>query len=195
MPLTTADVRAFATRYRVHAECIAVAAFACVSFVALGVAAKRKLMPARAEQASVSMVESEVSSFRSAFRPAAAGVDVPTLPDSFAIAVSRDERMSLAGELAARAEAAGLRSVRVNFAAPDSSAAPEHPDFFAQQVSVADYGIAIDCAGSFAAVLSFVNQLPSTVAVQRITAVRDKAGSHFHVMLAVFESAQAAQHG
>jgi len=195
MPMTAADLKAFSVRYRTHAECIAVAAFACVAFAALGLAAKRKLAPARAEHASVSMVESEVSSFRSAFKPAPAGQEIPTLADSFAVAVSRDERMSLAGDLASRAESAGLRSVRVNFASPDSAAAPEAPDFFAGTVSVADYGIAIDCGGSFAGVLSFVNQLPASVALQRITAVRDKDGSHFHVMLAVFEAAQAAQHG
>jgi hypothetical protein len=195
MPMTVADVKAFSVRYRVHAECMAVAAIACVVFTGLGLAAKRKLAPARADQASVSMVAGEVSSFQSAFKAAPPGQDVPTLPDSFAVAVARVDRVSLAGDLASRAESAGLRSVRVNFAPPDSAAAPDHPDFFADPVSVADYGIAIDCGGSFAGVLSFVNQLPPSVALQRITAVRDKAGSHFHVMLAVFESAQGAQHG
>ena len=80
MPMTAADLKAFSVRYRTHAECIAVAAFACVAFAALGLAAKRKLAPARAEHASVSMVESEVSSFRSAFKPAPAGQDVARPP-------------------------------------------------------------------------------------------------------------------
>lgn len=196
MPMTVADLKAFSVRYRVHAEAIGVALFACAAFAALGVAAKRKLAPVRADQVSVSMVESEVSSFRSAFRAAPAGQDVPAaLPDSFAVSVVRDDRVSLAGDLSARAEAAGLKDVRVNFAPPDSAAAPSHPDFFATPVAVADYGVAVECGGSFAAVLSFVNQLPPSVALQRITAVRDKAGSHYHVMLAVFESARSAQHG
>ncbi|HEY4217835.1 MAG TPA: hypothetical protein VGM67_11905 [Gemmatimonadaceae bacterium] len=196
MPMTVADLKAFSLRYRVHAECIGVALFAFVAFVGVGVAAKRRLAPVRADQVSVSMVESELSNFRTAFKPEPVGHDVlMALPDSFAISVPRANRVSLAGDLASRAEQVGLRNVRVNFAPPDSSAAPEHPEFFGAPVSVADYGVAVECGGSFAAVLSFVDQLPSSVALQRITAVRDKAGSHFLVMLAVFESAGSAQHG
>ena len=85
--------------------------------------------------------------------------------------------------------------MRVKFAAPDSAAAPDKPDLFASTVAVADYGVSIECEGGFAALLSFVGQLPPSVALQRISVVHDKAGSHFHVMLAVFESAGTAQHG
>lgn len=194
MAMTVADLKALATRYRTHAEIIGVSLFALIVFVMLGAAARRKVSAARADVTSVTATEREISSFRSAFKASSAPEPV-ALPDSFAIAVPRVERVSLAGNLASRAELAGLSNVRVKFTAPDSAAAPEKPDLFASTVAVADYGLSVDGDGGFAQALSFVNQLPPSVAVQRITAVHDKGGSHFHVMLAVFETAEAAQHG
>jgi hypothetical protein len=196
MAMTMTDLKSFSTRYRVHAEAIGVALFAFVVFAGLGIAARRKLAPARTDEAAAAAVDGEISSFRAAFKAAPTSPDVmATLPDSFAIDVPRDDRVSLAGNLASRAELVGLSDVRVKFALPDSSAAPDHPDLFSTTVAVADYSVSIECAGSFASVLSLVNQLPPSVALQRITAVRDKTGSHFRLMLAVFESARAAQHG
>ncbi len=196
MPMTMASVRTFSTRYRVQAECIAVAVLAFVVFVVLGIGARRKLVPVRADLATASIIDREITGFRAAFKPSPTA-DNPnvSLPDSLAISVPRDDRVSLAGDLASRAELVGLSGVRVSFAAPDSATAPEHPALFSATVAVADYGVSVDCSGSFAQVLSFVNQLPPSVALQRITAVRDKFGSHFHVMLAVFEAPTTAQHG
>ena len=195
--MAVAELKALALRYRVHAECIGVAVVALIVFVMLGTAARHKLGPARAEQAKVADIESEIASFRSAFSASTPGGDVSavTLPDSFAVAVSRDTRVALAEHVASRAEQVGLSDVRVRFAPPDSSAAPARPDLFSATVAVADYAIYIDCAGSFASVLSLVNQLPPSVALQRLTAVRDKTGAHFRLILAVFETAGSAQHG
>jgi hypothetical protein len=194
--MTVATLKSFSVRYRVQAECIAVALLAVVVFTSLGVAARRKLAPAQADLAAASAIAGEISGFRAAFKPSPAPDQLAvSLPDSLAVSIPRDDRVSLVGNLASRAELVGLSGVRVSFAAPDSAAAPAQPELFATAVAIADYGVSIDCGGSFAQLLSFVNQLPPSVALQRITAVRDKAGSHFHVMLAVFEAPRAAQHG
>ena len=191
------DLQSLSARYRVHAECVGVACLALLVFVTMGTAARRKLGPARADRAKAAEVEAEIVNFRAAFRQSSPNGNAANaaLPDSIAVVVPRDGRVSLAERLAARAERVGLSDVRVRFAAPDTSAAPAKPTLFSATVAVADYAISVDCAGSFAAVLSLVNDLPPSVALQRITAVREKAGSHFRLTLAVFEAAQATQHG
>jgi len=55
-------------------------------------------------------------------------------------------------------------------------------------VSVADYSLSIECSGGFAAVLTLVNSLPSSVALQRLTGASAKAVTKFRLTLAVFES-------
>jgi hypothetical protein len=119
------------------------------------------------------------------------------VPDSLSVALPRDQRVSLAQQIADRAERTGLSDVRVRFALPDSAAAPDRPDLMGTGVAVADYTLAVECTGGFAAMLSLVNQLPPSVAVQRITAARMKSGVQYHLILAVFEAAAggANQHG
>ena len=195
--MAMADLKSLALRYRTQSECLGVAMFAVIAFTMLGIGARRRVGPARTEQAKIEAVSSEIASFRASFSPdrperAAAA---SSLPDSLTVAVTRDARVALAERVASRAELVGLFDVRVRFAPLDSAPPPTRPDIANPAVAVADYTIAIDCAGSFASVLSLVSHLPPSVALQRLIAVRDKAGPHFRLTLAVFESAGPIQHG
>lgn len=197
MAITKADLQQAARRHRLLSEVIGVALFAIIVYVSIGVSARRRSQPVRAEITKLSSAVAEVSQFRGAFRPSTPEQDVRTyVPDSLSVALPRDQRVSLAQQIADRAERAGLSEVRVKFALPDSAAAPDRPDLMGTSVSVADYTLTVECTGGFAAMLSLVNQLPPSVAVQRITASRTKGGAQYQVILAVFEAAVGAnQHG
>ena len=62
-------------------------------------------------------------------------------------------------------------------------------------IAVADYTMTVDGIGSLGAVLSLINHLPPSVALQRLTATRSKNGAEYHLVLAVFESAGVERHG
>lgn len=199
MAITKADLQQAARRHRLLSEVVGVALLAIVVYVTIGISARRRAEPVRVENTKLSSAVAEVSQFRAAFRPSSPEQDVRMLnvPDSLSIALPRDQRVSLAQQIAARAERAGLSGVRVRFALPDSAAAPDRPDLMGTSVAVADYALTVECTGGFAAMLSLVNQLPPSVAVQRITASRTKTGAQYHLILAVFEAAAGAanQHG
>ena len=195
--ITTAGVSAWMRRNRVQAECIGLALFGTVVFVTLGIAARRRMEPARAEVTRQTSALSEITAFRAAFRPSTPERDsrIGQLPDSLRVAVSRETRVSLAEQIATRAERAGLSDVRVRFALPDSAAAPNRPDLMSTAIGIADYTLAVDCSGGFAAMLSLVNHLPPAVALQRMTAIRTKVGAQYRLILAVFETTASIQHG
>ncbi|MDB4876530.1 MAG: hypothetical protein JWM41_2976 [Gemmatimonadetes bacterium] len=197
MAMTTADLRGMFQRNRVQTECIAVALLATVVFVVLGMALHRRMDPLRLDVGRLNASASEISAFRSAFKPSAGEADLATtsLPESLSVSVPREMRFSLAEDIAARAELSGLSGVRVRFAAPDSTPAPTGPAMSAPAVAVADYTIAVDATGGFAGVLSLVNHLPPSVALQRLSVQRTKTGTQFRLILAVFEAAGSNQHG
>jgi hypothetical protein len=199
MAITKADLQQAARRHRLLSEVIGVALLAIIVYVSLGIVARRRIEPVRAEITKLGSAVAEVSQFRTAFKPSTPEQDVRMLnvPDSLSVALPRDQRVSLAQQIADRAERAGLIDLRVRFTLPDSAAAPDRPDLMSASVAVADYTLSVDCTGDFAAMLSLINHLPPSVAVQRITANRTKGGTQYHLILAVFEVAAsgASQHG
>lgn len=197
MAITKAELQDSARRYRLLSEVVGVTLLAIIVYVSIGISARRRAVPVRAEITKLSSANAEVSQFRSTFKPSTPEQDVVMLnvPDSLSIALPREQRVSLAQQIADRAERAGLSGVRVRFALPDSASPPDRPDLLGQSVAVADYTLSVECAGGFAAVLSLINRLPPSVAVQQITADRGKNGTQYHLVLAVFETAGASRHG
>ncbi len=197
MPTTSADVKRFFGRHRTQSEAVGVALLAAVVALTIGTLARRQGAPLRAEHDRLRRATQELNAFRSSFQPTTPQEDSARLADSLVIGVARDVRFSLAQQVASRAEQSGLRDVRIRFAAADTSAPPQMPDLSEHTVSVADYTVAVDCAGNYSALLEFVRQLPVSVAVQRIAATRAGNGAvEYHVVLAVFESkVEAAAHG
>ncbi|HVX37974.1 MAG TPA: hypothetical protein VHB25_00275 [Gemmatimonadaceae bacterium] len=189
--MTTAELRAAVGRYRMQAQAVGLSLVVLVVAVFLGIGARKQIAPARLTETRLRQSAAEIASFRAAFKPSTPEQEARLmLPDSLAIAVPHDMRMSLAGELATSAQHVGLTDVRVRFANADSAAAPPPtPDFVNRTVSVGDYTIAIDCGGSFGQVLSFVSRVPSSAALQRITATRAAkgAGVRYHLVFAVYE--------
>jgi len=194
MTIDRAHVSLLMRTYRTQILVGSASAIAFVGFIGLGITARRRATAASVELARLASIRSEVSNFRAAFRASRAD-EAWLLSDTTAVSTTRDLRVSLAEEVAARAERAGLASVRVRFTQPDSAAEPPRPDLIRSSIAVANYTITVDAAGSLGAVLLLVNQLPSSVAVQRLTATRAKNGAEYHLVLAVLESAGLEQHG
>lgn len=190
MPTTLARLKTVISRHRRESAGVGVALVVAAVAVAVGVAARDRVAPVVVQRNRLRSTEHDVVVFRSAFRQASLEERAFRFPDSLAVAVSRDTRFSVAQRIAQRAELLGLTEVRVRFAPFDSADAPAVPELSGVHVGLADYSIAIDCRGDFSALLALVDQLPASVALQRLGAERAPAGGavDYHLTLAVFES-------
>jgi hypothetical protein len=188
-----ADIRAWIARHRVQSEVLGLSLLALVVFVTIGLRARKQGEPLRAEQTRLQAASTEIAGFRTAFKSASPEQDlrITQLADSLSVAVPREQRVALAQQIAAEADNAGLSDVRVRFATADSAAAPERPDLVRAPVGVADYSIAVECYGGFSSVLSLINRLPASVAVQRIVGTDVNGRARFQIALAVFEASAA----
>jgi hypothetical protein len=197
MRSSLASVRSSVGRFKVEAQCVALATLAFAVFVALGLAARERVKPSRAQVGSLRQDLADLEQFRAAFRRSASDADAQTalLPDSLAVAVQPELRTTLAHAVASRGELDGLSEVRVKFAPADSGAPSSTPILAGKLVKVADYTMSVDCDGSFSALLSLVNHLPPSVSLRRLAAVRGPASTHFHLTLAVFQPSGSNQHG
>ncbi len=196
--MTLAELRAAMTRHRRQGFVTVLSLVVLAIAVTMGAGAKRQLAPAKITNSRLHQSMNEIDAFRAAFKAAAPVEDARlVLPDSLDVSVPHDLRMSMAGQLATRAERAGLSNVRVRFAPADSAAPPPRPDFLGRTVTVGDYTIALDCEGGFAALLSFVNHVPAATALQRIIASRSAKGVSYHLVFTVLEGDASAdgQHG
>lgn len=169
---------------------------AFVGFTGIGIAARRRAAAASVEMDQLASIRSEVSNFRSVFESSPADdARLQSVGDNTVVSTTHDLRVSLAEQVASRAEHAGLANVRVRFTQADSAAAPPRPELMRSSITIASYTMTVDAAGSLGAVLSLVNQLPASVAVQRLTATRAKNGAEYRLVLAVLESAGVERHG
>jgi hypothetical protein len=195
MPTIT-EIRAAASQHRIQAEGVGVAVLAIVVAVVLGVSAKRSASAMQSELQRLRAASQELSGFRAAFQPGTAAQDSIQLPESMTVAIPRDVRITLAQRIATTAEESGLSDVRVRFASADSTGTPAVPQFSALAPTVANYSMVIDASGRFAPLLSLVNHLPPSVAIQRLQVTRGAGGTAvYQLILAVFESAKQNQHG
>jgi|SRR5579884_3653255 len=204
---TFANMGSRLAKERTVIELVALCVFAGIVFGGLGIAARRRVAPLRAQEQTLKDAMTQVDAFRAAFR--ASGPDEivrMTVPESLVVSTPRDLRVTLAEKIATLAEQSRLTDVRVWFTpGADSAAPPRRPDMVRSPVDIANYILSVDCTGSYGSVLALVRELPPSVALERLTAVAATNGkSQFHLSLAIFESASApslpstdkvAQHG
>lgn len=197
MAAVIGQLRARIVRHRFQSEVIGASLLAFVAFIAVGIRANRAAEPVRLETARLSMASSEVARFRAAFSAGNSEREprATQLADSLGLAIARDNRVTLAQQVAARAESLGLVGVRVKFAPADSAPPPRRPELSHGAVNIADYTLVLDCEGGLAPVLSLLNQLPPSIALQRMTAVKPRGISQFRLTFVVFESAAAPGKG
>lgn len=194
MAVSTAQIKALVARYRLQSEVVGIAALAIIAAVAVGMSARRQAAPLLVEQNRLRGQQQEVTAFRAAFQPATEQEWASRIPDTLAFSVDADARIGLTQTIALRAEASGLRDVRVRIAGADTLGVPagDLPD----GTRLASYTLTIDGSGDFASILALMSRLPMSVAVQRVSAVHGANGlERFGVVLAVYESTGAAQNG
>jgi hypothetical protein len=194
MALSTARIKALVGKYRLQSEVVGISALALVAAVAVGMSARRQAAPLLVEQNRLRGQQQEVTNFRAAFQPATEQEWASRIPDTLAFSVDADSRIGLTQTIALRAEASGLRDVRVRIAGADTIGAPvgDLPD----GTHLAAYTLTVDGSGDFASILALMNRLPMSVTIQRVSAVHGTNGlERFGIVLAVYESTGAAQHG
>jgi hypothetical protein len=184
------QLRALMARHRRESTYVTVALAVLVASVAAGLTARDRIAAADTQRNRLRSIEHDMTTFRAAFRQPSLEERAFRLSDSLAVAVARDARFSVAQRVAQRAEQLGLTDVRVRFAPADSDEAPATPELSGARIAVADYSLGVDCRGDLAALLSLVDQLPPSVALQRLAAERSPVGGavDYHLALAVFES-------
>jgi hypothetical protein len=189
MTETLAQFRAAAARYRAQSTLIGGSIIALLVFVAVGVRVRRAAEPLRAETTRLSAAAAELSEFRAAFVPSTpeGELRLSLLADSLGGAVARDDRMALAQRVAASAEALGLTRVRVRFTPADSITTPAR-SLMNIRTKVADYSLAIDAVGSFSTVLELLGQLPTSIVLERLAAVRALPATQYRLSFAILEA-------
>ncbi|HEY4304046.1 MAG TPA: hypothetical protein VGM82_06245 [Gemmatimonadaceae bacterium] len=194
--ITTARLRALAAKHRREATYVGIALGVFIVSIVGGIAARKRIAPVDVQRNRLRSTEHDISTFRATFRQASLEERAFRFPDSLSVAVSRDARFSIAQGVAQRAEQLGLTDVRVKFAPTDSAEPPASPELSNTHIAVADYAISVDCRGEFSALLSLVNALPPSVALQRIGAERVPISGavDYHLLLAVFESGVDTTH-
>jgi hypothetical protein len=194
MALSGAQIKALVAKYRLQSEVVGIAAIAIVAAVAVGMSARRQAAPLLVERNRLRGQEQEVTNFRAVFQPATEQEWASRIPDTLAFSVDADARIGLTQTIALRAEASGLGDVRVRIGGADTTSAPVGD--LPAGTRLASYTLTIDGTGDFASILALMGRLPMSVAVQRVSAVRGPSGfERFGIVLAVFESTGATQHG
>lgn len=104
-----------------------------------------------------------------------------------ALGVPAEEKFNLVEAVGRLAEAAALRSIRVNaMEAPDSLYLPER-SLPGSRIKPADYVLVVEFAGSFAGVVQFVSSLPPSVLVTRMNAGQRGGMAAYSMVLSVYE--------
>jgi len=198
--VNVAKVRALAVQHRRESAYIGVALAVFVASIAGGVSARNRMPAIEIQRNRLRSIAHDITTFHAAFRQASLEERAFRFPDSLAVAVSRDARFSVAQRVTQRAEQLGLTDVRVRFAPPDSmdpaAEPPTAPELSSMHIAVADYTLAVDCRGDFSTLLSLVDNLPASVALQRLDGDRAPVGGavDYHLTLAVFESGADTTH-
>lgn len=131
-----------------------------------------------------------IADWRRRYVPAAAAESLVwrrTLMEVQGLGVIGDERLSLTRAVSRAAEAAGLRSVRVAVAPPDTTGSEERLSTEGVRRHAASFGLVVECRGSLQAIVNFLGELPPSVAATHLNLVRQDGRARHRLTLAVYE--------
>ncbi|HTR79656.1 MAG TPA: hypothetical protein VMH39_16185 [Gemmatimonadaceae bacterium] len=188
------DRDAFNRWLRLNAQRVQVAAVAIVvlgASVWIGKQSRAHLAPLEKQISDLRAAANELARWRAGFRAPDAREATMLGDDSVAVrsvAVPTGSRMLVAQAVARQAEQAGLTGVRLSFVPPpDSATVPVRGRVGNIPITVAKYAVSLDCSGSFAAALAFVDHLPPTLAMSTLGVVTQTDGVRYHLVLSVYE--------
>ena len=104
-----------------------------------------------------------------------------------ALGVVGDERLSLTQTVTRAAEAAGLRDVRVLIGAADTTGLDTRLSTEGVRRQSAPFGLVVECRGNLQAIVTFLGELPSSVAPTTLSLVRQDGRARHRLSLAVYE--------
>ena len=146
-----------------------------------------------ANRAELRRAEATVATFadwRRRYRPAVAAESIAwrrTLMELQALGVIGDERLALTQAIARAAEIAGLRDVRVHIGAADTTGSDARLSTEGVRRQSAPFGLVVECRGNLQAVVSFLGELPASVAPTTLSLVRQDGRGRHRLSLAVYE--------
>ena len=155
-----------------------------------GLSAARAGAAHRAENAKLQGVLTTFEGWRRQFRPAVAAESIAwrrTMLQLQGLGVVGDERLSLTRALTQAAEAAGLGDVRVWVQGPDTTGSAERLSTEGVLRQSAPFGLSVECRGNLQAVVTFLGELPPSVAPTQLILVRQDGRARHRLTLAVYE--------
>jgi hypothetical protein len=156
----------------------------------IGAKAKAAAAELSAKRAAWEQTSNQLATVQQQFRVPTATESAALLAESSrmgALGVPSEEKFNLVEAVGRLAEAAALRSIRVNaMEAPDSLFLPER-SLPGSRIKSADYVLVVEFAGSFAGAVQFVSSLPPSVLVARMNAGQRGGMAAYSMILSVYE--------
>lgn len=156
----------------------------------IGAKAKTAAAELSAKRAAWEQTSNQLATVQQQFRVPTATESAALLAESSrmgALGVPPEEKFNLVEAVGRLAEAAALRSIRVNaMEAPDSLFLPER-SLPGSRIKSADYVLVVEFAGSFAGAVQFVSSLPPSVLVARMNAGQRGGMAAYSMILSVYE--------
>lgn len=155
-----------------------------------GLAASRVGAARRAELRQADSVLATFADWRRRYRPVVVAESIAwsrTRLEVERLGVVGDERLALTRTLTQAAEAAGLRDVRVRIQSPDTTGSAERLSTEGVVRRAAPFGLSVEGRGSLQAVVSFLGELPPSVAPTDLVLVRQDGRTRHRLTLAVYE--------
>ncbi len=103
------------------------------------------------------------------------------------LGVVGDERLAITQAVARAAEFAGLRDVRVLIQGPDTTGSAERLSTEGVRRQSAPFGLTVECRGNLQALVTFLGELPPSVAPTHLSLARQDGRARHRLTLAVYE--------
>ena len=146
-----------------------------------------------ARRAELKRAEATLATFaewQRRYEPAVAAESISwrrTLMELQALGVIGDERLALAQSVSRAAEASGLRDVKVIIDSPDTTGSDARLSTEGVRRQAAPFGLVVECRGNLQAIVSFLGELPPSVAPTNLNLVRQDGRARHRLLLAVYE--------
>lgn len=128
--------------------------------------------------------------WRRRYEPAVAAESISwrrTLMELQSLGVIGDERLALTRSVARAAEASGLRDVKVIIVSPDTTGSDARLSTEGVRRQTAAFGLVVECRGNLQSIISFLGELPPSVAPTNLNLVRQDGRARHRIILAVYE--------
>ena len=103
------------------------------------------------------------------------------------LGVYGDDRLGMTGTVSRVAEESGLRDVRVLLGPPDTTGVEKRLSTEGIRRKAAAFSLLVEARGGMRSVIAFIGQLPPSVAVTRLSLVKQDGRQRHRISLAVYE--------